>query len=124
MTQRNVEQLNPLGNALEAEHGDVLREFLAETLRVFMEVEVSELCGASRGERSSARTNHRDGYRPRPFETRLGSLEDLVEAMGAKGMSKSEASRMAAVLDEQVTALRERPLGEMAMPYLGSTRGT
>lgn len=44
-------------------------------------------------------------------------VEGLVEAMGAKGMSKSEVSRMAAVLDEQVTAFRERAL-EKAYPYL------
>jgi len=44
-------------------------------------------------------------------------VEGLVEAMGAKGMSKSEVSRMATVLDEQVTAFRERKL-EKAYPYL------
>ncbi len=37
-------------------------------------------------------------------------VEALVEAMGAKGMSKSEVSRMAAVLDEQVHGFRNRPL--------------
>jgi len=44
-------------------------------------------------------------------------VEGLVEAMGAKGMSKSEVSRMATVLDEQVTAFRTRRL-EMGYPYL------
>ena len=37
-------------------------------------------------------------------------MEKLVEAMGAKGMSKSEVSRMAKELDAEVTAFRERPL--------------
>src|SRR5690606_24443985 len=46
------------------------------------------------------------------------SVEDLVEAMGAKGMSKSEVSRMAGVLDGQVAAFRSRSLGERAMPYV------
>lgn len=46
------------------------------------------------------------------------SVEDLVEAMGAKGMSKSEVSRMAGVLDAQVAAFRSRSLGERAMPYV------
>ena len=45
-------------------------------------------------------------------------VEELVEAMGAKGMSKSEVSRMAAVLDEQVQAFRTRPLGDRTWPYL------
>jgi transposase-like protein len=44
-------------------------------------------------------------------------VEDLVEAMGAKGMGRSEVSRMAQSLDEQVRAFRERPL-EKAYPYV------
>ena len=35
-------------------------------------------------------------------------VEELVTAMGAKGMSKSEVSRMAADLDRQVREFRER----------------
>ena len=162
MTRRNVELLDLLGNAMEAEHGDVLRGMLAEALKAFMEGEVAELCGADLHARSEDRTNHRNGYRPRPLETRLGSIElqvpkvrrgtyfpsflqprrrwekafvnvvaeayvqgvstrsveDLVEAMGAKGMSKSQVSRMSSVLDDQVEAFRSRPLGEKAMPYV------
>jgi transposase-like protein len=37
-------------------------------------------------------------------------VEKLVEAMGAKGMSKSEVSRMAQSLDVEVAAFRVRPL--------------
>jgi len=44
-------------------------------------------------------------------------VEDLVEAMGARGMSRSEVSRMAAALDEQVTEFRERRL-DLSYPYL------
>lgn len=44
-------------------------------------------------------------------------VESLVEAMGAKGMSKSEVSRMAASLDEQVQAFRERRLDHTEFPY-------
>jgi transposase-like protein len=44
-------------------------------------------------------------------------VEALVEAMGANGMGKSEVSRMATVLDEQVTAFRERKL-EKRYPYM------
>jgi transposase-like protein len=45
-------------------------------------------------------------------------VEQLVEAMGAKGMSKSEVSRMAASLDGQVSAFRERRLDHAEFPYL------
>lgn len=44
-------------------------------------------------------------------------VEGLVEAMGARGMSKSEVSRMATVLDEQVTAFKTRSI-QGSYPYL------
>lgn len=43
-------------------------------------------------------------------------VEELVEAMGAKGMGRSEVSRMSAVWDEEVRTFRERRL-EQAYPY-------
>ena len=45
-------------------------------------------------------------------------VEDLIQSMGAKGMSKSEVSRMASVLDAQVAAFRERRLGSKRTPYI------
>jgi len=42
-------------------------------------------------------------------------VEDLVEAMGIAGISKSEVSRLAAELDAKVAEFRERPLD--AGPY-------
>ena len=162
MSREKIELEELLGNVLSGEHGDVLRGMLAEMLRAVMEAEVRELCSADYNARAEGRTNRRNGYRDRPLETRLGtvdlkipklrkgsylpsfveprrrwekafvnvvseayvkgvstrSVEDLVAAMGAKGMSRSEVSRMAAVLDEQVDAFRRRPLGEKACPYL------
>jgi hypothetical protein len=44
-------------------------------------------------------------------------VEDLVEVMGAKGMSSTEVSRMAGVLDAQVDAFRNRNL-EGEFPYV------
>src|SRR3954454_11161860 len=40
-----------------------------------MEAEVAQLTGAQRGERSSDRVTHLNGYRPRLWETRVGELE-------------------------------------------------
>ena len=163
MTPRtNVDTMTILGEAIQSGHNDVLLAMLARVLRDVMEVEASQLCGAELGERSPERENHRNGYRERQLETRLGSLElavpklrqgsyfpgfltprrrweqafvnvvatayvegvstrkmeELVEAMGAKGMSKSEVSRMAASLDAQVAEFRERPLNDKQFPYI------
>ena len=39
-------------------------------------------------------------------------MDKLVQSLGIDGLSKSQVSRMAADLDEQVTAFRTRPLGD------------
>jgi putative transposase len=45
------------------------------------------------------------------------SVDDLVKAMGASGVSKSQVSRLCAEIDERVKAFLERPL-EGEWPYL------
>ena len=58
------------------EHADVLRESLKLLVRELMEVEVSELIGAERGERRPEdRVTHRNGYRSRRWDTRAGEIE-------------------------------------------------
>ncbi len=44
------------------------------------------------------------------------SADDLVKAMGAGGMSKSQVSRLCAEIDERVNAFLSRPL-EGCWPY-------
>ena len=46
------------------------------------------------------------------------AMDNLVQAMGIEGISRSEVSRMAKSLDEQVGVFRGRPLGEKAYPYV------
>ncbi len=60
---------------LEEEGVDFLRESLVWVVQQLMEAEVSELIGAERGERSEERLTHRNGYRPRRWDTRAGELE-------------------------------------------------
>jgi putative transposase len=55
--------------------GDLLREAVRWLLQELMEGEVSAQIGAERYERSAERTAQRNGYRPRPWDTRLGTLE-------------------------------------------------
>jgi putative transposase len=143
------------------EHADVLRESLKLFVRELMELEVSELVGAELGERRpDDRATHRNGYRPRRWDTRAGEIElripklregsyfpsflrprkrseqalvavvqqayvcgvstrrvdQLVESLGLR-VSRSEVSRVCALLDEQVEAFRQRPL-EGRYPYL------
>jgi transposase-like protein len=61
----------------KADSGDV--DFLREGVRVLaqalMEVEVSAQIGAEHGERTPDRMTHRNGYRPRDWDTRAGTIE-------------------------------------------------
>ncbi len=140
---------------------DLVRELLAYAADRLMAVEVEGLCGAAHGERSLARTNQRNGYRERAWDTRAGRIElkipklrkgsyfpaileprrtaeralaaviqeayvhgvstravdDLVQAMGLSGVSKSEVSRVCQEIDQRVDAFLARPI-EGAWPYL------
>jgi putative transposase len=140
-------------------------EFLREGVRVLaqglMELEVSQHLGAERHERSLERTGYRNGYRERPWDTRVGTIElqvprvrdgsffpslleprrrteralvavvqeayvkgvstrrvdDLVQALGMRGISKSQVSRLCEDLDAEVEHFRSRRL-DGPYPYV------
>jgi len=54
---------------------DFLREALAVLVDAIMETEALEKTGAGYGERTPDRITQRNGYRKRPWDTRVGSLE-------------------------------------------------
>ena len=60
---------------LQDEHADVLRETVAWMAAQLMNAEVSSRIGAELGERRLERTTHRNGYRSRDWDTRVGSIE-------------------------------------------------
>jgi putative transposase len=141
--------------------GDLLRELGQLVLQRLMEAEAESRCGAGLHERSPGRVNHRNGYRARTLETRLGTLDlkipklrsgsyfpsfleprkaseqalvavvqeayvkgistrkvdDLVQALGMTGISKSQVSRLCAELDERVEAFLSREIRGQ-WPYL------
>jgi transposase-like protein len=57
------------------EGADLVRESLGWLVSELMEAEVSELIGASLGERTADRATHRNGYRARRWDTRAGQIE-------------------------------------------------
>ena len=54
---------------------DFLRGAVAVLAEAVMEAEVAAQIGAGHGERSTERTTWRNGYRPRRWDTRAGSIE-------------------------------------------------
>ncbi len=53
----------------------LLREMIGFAAQRLMELETDTLCGAGHGERSESRTNQRNGYRDRDWQTRAGTVE-------------------------------------------------
>jgi putative transposase len=141
--------------------GDMVREMIGFVAQRLMELDVDNRCGAGHGERSEDRTNSRNGYRDRSWDTRAGtvplripklrqgsyfppfleprrtaekalaaviqeayvqgistrSVDDLVQAMGLAGISKSQVSRLCMEIDERVQTFLHRPI-EGDWPYL------
>jgi transposase-like protein len=155
-----VDSAGFLREQLESASPDLLRQMVKAFADALMSAEADASCGASYGERSEDRTNSRNGYRSREWDTRAGTVElaipklrtgsyfpdwllqhrrraeqalvsvvatsyllgvstrrveKLVEQLGVASLSKSQVSEMAAHLDAQVEAFRNRPLD--AGPY-------
>jgi putative transposase len=60
---------------LSSEHADVVRESVAWMVTQLMDAEVAAQIGAEHGERAPERLTHRNGYRPRVWDTRVGDVE-------------------------------------------------
>src|SRR5579884_3845534 len=53
---------------------DFLREGVRVLAQALMELEVSQHVGAEKHQRTPERTGYRNGYRDRPWETRVGTI--------------------------------------------------
>ena len=57
---------------------DLLRQMLTTFMNTLMSAEADAVCGAAYGESSPERTNVRNGYRHREFDTRAGTLDVAI----------------------------------------------
>ena len=66
-----------LGKYLEGADGDqdLARAMIAAFAEALMSAQASMQCGAAYGERTDERENYRNGYRMRPWDTRVGSVD-------------------------------------------------
>jgi putative transposase len=163
MADDRMALLETMRKAIADGDADFLREGVKALAEAVMEAEVTELTGVAHGERDpERRLTHRNGYRERRWDTRVGTVdlaiprvrdgsylpslieprrraeramlavvqeayvlgvstrrvEDLVEALGVTGISKSQVSRICAALDTEVEAFRGRSLEGETYPYL------
>jgi transposase-like protein len=57
---------------------DLLRDMLSTFIQALMSAEADAVCGAPYNLPSSERTNSRNGYRHRDFDTRAGTLDVAI----------------------------------------------
>jgi len=74
MAEISVDVRNHVCKVLEEAEPDVLRSLLSSMIHLLMNAEADTVCGAEYGQRSTDRNNHRNGYRPRKLDTRMGTL--------------------------------------------------
>jgi putative transposase len=67
-----------LRKVLAQDEPDVLRELMKVFLEALMGAEADAACGAEYGERTEARVNSRNGYRPRDLDSRVGTIDLAV----------------------------------------------
>src|SRR5205814_10180280 len=67
-----------LREQLESASPDLLRAMVKTFADALMSAEADAICGAPYGRRSEERTNSRNGYRPREWDTRAGTVELAV----------------------------------------------
>lgn len=71
----SVDPVSWLAKQMETQDPDLLRSMVQTMAETLMSAEADGLCGAGYGERSSERTNRRNGYRTRQWDTRAGTVE-------------------------------------------------
>lgn len=74
----SVDPAQLLEQHLASASPDLLREMIATFANAMMSAQADQVCGADYGERSPERTNRRNGYRTREWDTRAGTVELAV----------------------------------------------
>jgi transposase-like protein len=74
MAEVSLTSLDWLRKQLQEADPDLLRAMVENVVETLMGAEADALCGASYGERHPERTNRRNGYRERTWDTRLGTI--------------------------------------------------
>jgi transposase-like protein len=78
VVKNRIDALEDFRKQLEGADVDLLREMVKIFAEQLMGADADALCGADYGERSPERTNRRNGYRERPWDTRAGTISLAV----------------------------------------------
>lgn len=122
MAKNSMQSIEWIRNQLE-EHGeDLVREMLKLMAQTLMSAESDAMCGAAFGERSPERVNHRNGYRDRRWDTRVGSIDLSIPRL-RKGTyfpswlleprRRSERALMAVIAESYVLGVSTRRVEDL-----------
>jgi len=108
---------------------DLLREMIGFVADRLMAPEVEGLCGAAHGERTPARTNQRNGFRDRVWETRAGTIELQIPKLregsyfpGFLEPRRTAEKALAAVIQEAGACPRAGAAGPVGPGHLDPQR--
>ncbi len=74
MTSPSMNPMEWVRKRLEEDGEDLVREMLHVFAQALLSADADAACGASYGSRSPERANRRNGYRERPWDTRVGTI--------------------------------------------------
>jgi len=73
-----VDPAGLLGQALSDASPDLMRELLQTMINALLSADADSVCGAEWNARTADRTNRRNGYRHRPLDTRVGTVDVAI----------------------------------------------
>ena len=130
MAEERIDLFEGLHKAVESAAPDLLRELLQAMVVKLMGAEVDALCGAGYGERSAERVNARNGYRLRPWDTRVGTIDLALPKLRAgtyfpgwllEPRRRAERALVAVVAESYVLGVSTRKVEDLVQT-LGITR--
>lgn len=80
----NIDMFEWIHGQLDQASPDLLRSMVQSFAEALMSADADGVCGAEFGARSADRTNSRNGYRTRPWDTRAGTI-DLATPSSVRG---------------------------------------
>lgn len=121
MTQEEI--IRNCEKMLEGDSQDPLHQMIFMMMNMLMEMEARKITGSGKGEHNTARQDYRSGYRPRRFDTRLGTMNLAVPKFRNTGYvpffmqnrQRSEEALIAMVVEAYtngVSTLKIRHLAE------------
>ena len=94
---------------------DVLRQMVQYMAQRLMEIDAEGRCGAGYDEKSAERTNSRNGYRERTWDTRAGSVELKIPKL-RQGSYFPEFLEPRRTAEKALTAVIQMPTSRASRP--------